>query len=142
VLGWPKRCRLAHVFLWEYSYKRLELAQVLGQLGVFLTCQLMPAQASGGRTTPSSIDSHCQRASGERVCGNTRGYRHTHTERGTRRPLAHGDGERALEEDREAEVALELVVEPRGPAQVRRHPAWTVESFFMSPCLLYMENRG
>jgi hypothetical protein len=37
VLGWPKRCQLAHVFLWEYSYKRLELAQILGQLGAFLT---------------------------------------------------------------------------------------------------------
>ena len=38
VLGWPKRCKLAHVFMWEYIYKRLKLAQLLGQLGVFLTC--------------------------------------------------------------------------------------------------------
>jgi hypothetical protein len=38
LLGWPKRCRLAHAFLWEHSYKRLKLAQLLGQLGVFLTC--------------------------------------------------------------------------------------------------------
>ena len=37
VSGWPKRCKLAHAFLWEYSYKRLKLAQLLGQLGVFLT---------------------------------------------------------------------------------------------------------
>ena len=37
VLGWPKRCTLAHAFLWEYSDKRLKLAQLLGQLGVFLT---------------------------------------------------------------------------------------------------------
>jgi hypothetical protein len=37
LLGWPKRCKLARAFLWEYSYKRLELAQLLGQLGVFLT---------------------------------------------------------------------------------------------------------
>ena len=37
VLGWPKRCKLAHAFLWEDSYKRLQLAQLLGQLGVFLT---------------------------------------------------------------------------------------------------------
>jgi hypothetical protein len=37
VLGWPKRCKLAHAFLWEYSYKRLKLAQRLGQLGAFLT---------------------------------------------------------------------------------------------------------
>ena len=37
VLGWPKRRKLAHAFLWEYSYKRLKLAQLLGQLGVLLT---------------------------------------------------------------------------------------------------------
>jgi hypothetical protein len=37
VLGWPKRCKLAHAFLWEYSCKRLKMAQLLGQLGVFLT---------------------------------------------------------------------------------------------------------
>jgi hypothetical protein len=37
VLGWPKRCQLAPAFLWEYSYKRLELVQLLVQLGVFLT---------------------------------------------------------------------------------------------------------
>ena len=35
VSGWP---RLAHAFLWEYSYRRLKLAQLLGQLGVFFTC--------------------------------------------------------------------------------------------------------
>jgi hypothetical protein len=37
VLGWPKRRKLAHAFLWKYSYKRLKLAQLLAQLGVFLT---------------------------------------------------------------------------------------------------------
>jgi hypothetical protein len=37
VLGWSKRCKLAHAFLWKYSYKRLKLAQVLGQPGIFLT---------------------------------------------------------------------------------------------------------
>ena len=37
VLGWPKICKLAHAFLWEYSLKRLKLAQLLGQLGAFLT---------------------------------------------------------------------------------------------------------
>jgi hypothetical protein len=36
-LGRPKRRRLAHAFLWEYSYKRPKLAQRVGQLGVFLT---------------------------------------------------------------------------------------------------------
>jgi hypothetical protein len=28
---------MAHAFLWEHSYKRLKLAQLLGQLVVFLT---------------------------------------------------------------------------------------------------------
>ena len=37
MLGWPRRCELARAFLWEYSYKRLKLARLLGQLGVFLT---------------------------------------------------------------------------------------------------------
>jgi hypothetical protein len=37
VLGWPKRCTLGQAFLVEYSYKRWKLAQLLGQLGVFLT---------------------------------------------------------------------------------------------------------
>jgi hypothetical protein len=37
VLGWPKICTLAHAFLRQYSYKGLKLAQLLGQLGVFLT---------------------------------------------------------------------------------------------------------
>jgi hypothetical protein len=37
VLGCPKRCKLAHAFLREYSCKRLKLAQLLGQLGVFFT---------------------------------------------------------------------------------------------------------
>ena len=37
VLGWPKRWKLARTFLWEYSYIRLKLAQLLDQLGVFLT---------------------------------------------------------------------------------------------------------
>jgi hypothetical protein len=37
VLCWPKRCKLAHAFLWEHSYNRLKLAQLLGQLFFFLT---------------------------------------------------------------------------------------------------------
>ena len=37
VLGWPKICKLAHAFMWEYSCERLKLGQLLGQLGVFLT---------------------------------------------------------------------------------------------------------
>jgi hypothetical protein len=38
VLRWPGRCQLAHAFRWEYSYKRLRLAQLLGRHGVLLTC--------------------------------------------------------------------------------------------------------
>jgi hypothetical protein len=37
VLGSPKRCKLAHAFLWDHSHNRLKLAQVLGRRGVFLT---------------------------------------------------------------------------------------------------------
>jgi hypothetical protein len=44
VLGWPKICKLAYAFLWECSYQRLELAQLLGQLGVFLTRHRKTAQ--------------------------------------------------------------------------------------------------
>jgi hypothetical protein len=36
-LGRPRRCKLAHAFLWGYSSQRLELAQLLGQAGAFLT---------------------------------------------------------------------------------------------------------
>jgi hypothetical protein len=35
VLGWPKRREWAHALLWEYSYERLKLAQLLGKLGGF-----------------------------------------------------------------------------------------------------------
>ena len=37
VFGFPKICKLAHAFLWDYIYKRLNLGQLLGQLGIFLT---------------------------------------------------------------------------------------------------------
>jgi hypothetical protein len=37
VLGWPRRRKLAHAFLWECSYIRLQLAHFLGQPGVVLT---------------------------------------------------------------------------------------------------------
>jgi hypothetical protein len=39
--SWPRRCKLAHAFLWEHSYNRLKLAQLLGQLGVFLTSRIL-----------------------------------------------------------------------------------------------------
>jgi hypothetical protein len=38
VVKLAQKCKLAHAFLWEYSYKRLQLAQLLGKLAVFLTC--------------------------------------------------------------------------------------------------------
>jgi hypothetical protein len=43
VSGWPKTCKLprggggARAFQWEYSYKRLQLAQLLDQLGILVT---------------------------------------------------------------------------------------------------------
>ena len=40
---WPKRCKLAHAFLWKYIYIRLKLVQHLCQLGVFLTCEQLIA---------------------------------------------------------------------------------------------------
>ena len=45
VSDWHKICKLAHTFLWENSYKRLKLAQLLGQLGLFLA--LMGASGHG-----------------------------------------------------------------------------------------------
>jgi hypothetical protein len=36
-----KRYKLAHTFLWGYSCGWLELAQLLGQLGAFLTSPLL-----------------------------------------------------------------------------------------------------
>jgi hypothetical protein len=33
-----RKTRLARAFLWEYSHKRLILAQLLGHFGIFLTC--------------------------------------------------------------------------------------------------------
>ena len=42
VLGWPKKCKLSRAFPWEYRYKRLQLAQLLSQLGIFLTYRRTP----------------------------------------------------------------------------------------------------
>jgi hypothetical protein len=49
-LGWPKRCQLAHAFLWEYSHQGLKLAQLLGQLGVFRTSARRTASRSSRRS--------------------------------------------------------------------------------------------
>ena len=57
VVGWPKRCKLDHAFLWGYSDKRLKLAQLLGQLSLFLTWPSMTtpffAEAQNGRDSAS-----------------------------------------------------------------------------------------
>ena len=59
MLAWAERCKLARAFLWEYSDKRLKLAQLLGHLGVVLTLKgslsqqiatVQPSQASPGRS--------------------------------------------------------------------------------------------
>ena len=60
MLGWPKRCKLAHAILREYCYERPKLAQLLGQLGVFLTHRGARAARPGatwgsGRTVASGI---------------------------------------------------------------------------------------
>jgi hypothetical protein len=47
VSGWSKIYQLARALPWEYSYKGLRLAQLLGQLGVFLTRLLQVAHSCG-----------------------------------------------------------------------------------------------
>jgi hypothetical protein len=44
VLGRPKICKLAHEFLWEYSYKALKLANL---------AYFSLASAAGCRSTPA-----------------------------------------------------------------------------------------
>jgi hypothetical protein len=65
VLRLPTTCKLAHAFLWEYSCKRLKLAQLLVQLDVFLTW---------GTLCPCSWSTLCSAARGRRppaTCGGT-----------------------------------------------------------------------
>ena len=70
VLGWPKICKLAQTFLWEYSYKRLKLAQLLGQLGACLTCVGMPSGSAmkGIRQIRIMTAATCARDWGRREC--------------------------------------------------------------------------
>jgi hypothetical protein len=35
LIGWPKLCKLAHAFRWEYSCKRLRLARLLANFASF-----------------------------------------------------------------------------------------------------------
>ena len=48
-------CKLAHAFLWEHSYKKLKLAQLLGQLSVFLTWYEMSCRAHVGGPLPRAL---------------------------------------------------------------------------------------
>jgi hypothetical protein len=54
VSGRPRRCKLAHAFQWEYSNKRLKLAQLRGQLGVFLTSGRKPRGLPRRRRWPDA----------------------------------------------------------------------------------------
>jgi hypothetical protein len=50
---------LARAFLWEYSFERLKLVQLLGQLGIFLTCSqvviILPLRCTSTPTLSSPI---------------------------------------------------------------------------------------
>jgi hypothetical protein len=58
---------LAHAFLWEYSYKRLKLAQLLGQLCVFLTPGSLPAHGWRPGAEYILYDTPAMHAFGRRV---------------------------------------------------------------------------
>ena len=63
VLGWSQRCKLAYVFLWEYSYKRLKLAPLLGQLVAFLTRVItsrLGAERDAARRAAARLHSHAE----------------------------------------------------------------------------------
>ena len=58
MLGWPKKRKLARAFLREYIYKGLKLAQLLGQLGGFLTWRTrvpMTTARLGHATWPRAV---------------------------------------------------------------------------------------
>ena len=52
VLGWPKRCKLARAFPLEYIHKGLQVAQLLGQRGVALTCEAACIGVNFGDSRP------------------------------------------------------------------------------------------
>jgi hypothetical protein len=83
VLGRPKRYKLARALRWEYSDKRPELAQRLGQPGVALTCgtqrrpqlhrRIHPRNIGGGRAgrgcaclDARNVERRCCRRGGRR----------------------------------------------------------------------------
>jgi hypothetical protein len=55
--------RVGHAFLWEYSDKRLQLAQLLGQLGVFLTPRPTAGGCIAGEVTSPAEAALCAQAS-------------------------------------------------------------------------------
>jgi hypothetical protein len=67
VSGWSKRYKLAHGFLWEYSDKRLQLAQLLGQLGRFLSTAALSFSTMLGSSAAIRYKA-CQ----DEVCGRHR----------------------------------------------------------------------
>jgi hypothetical protein len=58
VLGWPKRRKLAQASLWESSCKRVELAQLLGKLGVFLTLVQVGGAPGADALVEDLLDAH------------------------------------------------------------------------------------
>jgi len=64
VLGWPKRCKLAHAFLWQYGYKGPKLAQLLDPLGVFLARAPL---AAGGWVAERQLSKQASRGVTARV---------------------------------------------------------------------------
>jgi hypothetical protein len=52
MLGWPKRCKLARAFLWEYSDKGLKLAQLLANLASFSLLRSAAYGYASGRGLP------------------------------------------------------------------------------------------
>jgi hypothetical protein len=53
--GWPRRRKLGHALLREYSYERLKLAQLLGHHGAFLTCAAGPKPNCGPPALPFAV---------------------------------------------------------------------------------------
>jgi hypothetical protein len=55
VLGWPRRCALAHALPRECGCKRLESARFLGQLGGFLTYACIDYTCIAGDTSVTLV---------------------------------------------------------------------------------------
>jgi hypothetical protein len=84
--SWSKRCKLAHAFLWEYSYKRLKLAQLLSQLGVFLTAYLAVDRRLDAAEACSEVEQQDTIAMVTRRCAAAEMVCNTQSEKGVRLP--------------------------------------------------------